>query len=71
MRKSAKKQQSQVQTIKRTFTSRKESQDNSNINNYWKGSHWIYCQCLRTFFYFLRPESRKWLFGKLHLCLSI
>jgi len=29
------------------------------------------CQCLRTFSCFLRPESGKWLFGKLHLCPSI
>jgi len=52
MRKSAKKQQSQVQTTKRTFTGRKEAQDNGNMNNFWKGSRWIYGQCLRTFCYF-------------------
>jgi len=44
MRKSAKNQKSQVQTIKRTVTGKKESQDNSNINNFWKGSGWFYCQ---------------------------
>ena len=33
MRKSAKKQQSKVQTIQRTVTSRNVSQDNDNINN--------------------------------------
>jgi len=71
MRKSAKKQQSQVQTIKQTVTGIKESQDNGNINNFWKGGGWFYRQCLRTFCHFLRPESRKWLFGKLHLCPSI
>jgi len=49
MKKLAKKQQSQVQTIKRTFTGIKESQDNGNINNFWKGSHWIYRQCLTIF----------------------
>jgi len=71
MRKSAKKQQSQVQTVKRTVTGRKESQDNGKINDFWKGSRWFYRQCLWTFCYFLWPESRKWLFGKLHLCPSI
>jgi len=49
MRKSAKKQQSQVQTIKRTVTSRNETQDHGNINNFWKGSRWFCCQCVRTF----------------------
>jgi len=48
MKKSANKHQSQVQTIKRTFTGRKESQDNGNINNFGKGSRWTYRQCLRT-----------------------
>jgi len=70
MRKSAKKQ-SQVQTIKRTVTGIKESQDNDNINNFWKGSRWFYSQGLRTFCHFLRPESRKWLFRKVHLCPSV
>jgi len=69
MRKSAKKRQSQVQM--RTVTGRKASQDTGNINNIWKGSRWFYRQCLGTFCYFLWPESRKWLFGKLHLCPSI
>jgi len=32
MRKSAKKQQPQIQTMKRTVTSRNKSQDNGNIN---------------------------------------
>jgi len=71
MRKSAKKQQSQVQTIKRTVTGIKESQDKGDINNFWKGSRWFYRQYLRTFCHFLRPESRKWFFGKLYLCPSI
>jgi len=71
MRKSAKNQQSQVQKIKRTLTGKKESQDNSNINNFWKGNGWFYPQCLRTLCYFLRSELRKWLFGKLYLCPSI
>jgi len=44
---------------------------NSNINNFWKGSHWFCRQCLRTFCYFLWSESRKWLLGKLYLCQSI
>jgi len=70
MRKSAKKQQSQVQMIKRTVTGIKECQDNGNINNVWKGSRWFHRQCLRTFRHFSSPESRKWLFGKLHLCPS-
>jgi len=46
MRKSAKKQQSQIQTIQRTVTSRNVTQDNGNINNFWKGSRWFYRQCL-------------------------
>ena len=58
------KQQSQVQTIQRIVTSRKVTQNNGNINNFWKGSRWFCRQCLRTFCYFLWPESRKWLFGK-------
>jgi len=41
------------------------------MNNFWTGSRWFYRQCLTTFCYFLQPESRKWLFGKLHLCPSI
>jgi len=71
MGKSEKKQQSQVQTIKRTVTGIKESQDNGNIKNFWKGSRWFCRQCLRALCHFLRPESRKWLFGKLHLSPSI
>jgi len=71
MRKSAQKQQSQIQTIQRTVTSRNVTQDNGNINNFWKGNRWFCHQCLRIFCYFLGPESRKWLFGKLHLCQSI
>jgi len=67
MKKSAKKQQSQVQMIQRTVTSRNVTQDNIKINKFWKGSRWFCPQSLRTF-YFLWPESRKWLFGKLHLC---
>ena len=59
MRKSAKNQQSQAQTIQRTVSSRNESQNNDNINNFWKGSRWFCRQCLRTFCYFLRTESRK------------
>ena len=38
MRNSAKKQQSQVQTIQRAVHSRNATQDNGNINNFWKGS---------------------------------
>jgi len=41
MRKSAIKQQSQVQTIKRTVIGIKQSQDNGNINKFWKGSRWF------------------------------
>jgi len=40
MRKSAKKEQSQVHMIQRTVTSRSVTQDNSNINKFWKSSHW-------------------------------
>jgi len=49
MRKSAKKQQPQVQTIKRRVTSRNESQDKGNINKFWKGSGGFFRQCLRPF----------------------
>jgi len=56
MRKSVKKQQSQVQTIQRTVTSEKATQGNNYINNFWKGSRWFCRQCLRTFLYFLWPE---------------
>jgi len=71
MRKSAKKQQSQIQMIQRTVANRNVTQDNGNINNFWKGSRWFCRQRLRTFCYFLRPKSRKWLFRKIHLCQSI
>jgi len=60
MMKSARKQQSQVQTIQKTVTIRNVTQDNSNINNFSKGGPWFCRQCLRTL--------RKRLFGKLHLC---
>jgi len=46
MSKSAKKQQSQVQTIQRTVPSRNATQDNGNINNFWKSSRWFCLQCL-------------------------
>ena len=59
MRKLAKKQQSHVQTIQITATSRNVTQDNGNGNNFLKGSRWFCHQCLRTFCYFIRPESRK------------
>jgi len=36
MRKLAKKQQSQVQTIQRTVPSRNATQDNDNMNEFWK-----------------------------------
>jgi len=68
MRKLAKKQQLQVQTIQITVATRNVTQDNGNMNNFWKGSRWFFRQCLRTLSYILRPE---WLFGKLHLCPSI
>ena len=70
MKKSANKQ-SQAETIQRTITSRNVIQDNGDINNFWKGNHWFCCQCLMTYCYFFRQESRKWLFEKLHLCPSI
>ena len=59
MRKSAKKQQSQAQTIQRTVTGIKESQDNGNINNFWKGSRWFCLQCLRTLCYFVRQNQEN------------
>jgi len=68
IRKSAKKQQSQIQTIQRTIIIRNVTQDNGKINNFQKGSRWFCRQCLRSFCCFLRPESRKGLFVKLHLC---
>ena len=71
MRESAEKQLVQVQTIQRIVTTRNVTQDYGNINNFWKGSHWFCHQCLRTFCYFLPPESRKCVLGKLHLCPSI
>jgi len=71
MRESAKKQQSQVQTIQRTVTSGNVTQDNGNLNNFWKGSRWFCRQCLGSFVIFLWPEPTKWLFGKLYLCPSI
>jgi len=71
MRKSAKEQQSQVQTTQKKVISRNVIRDNGIINNFWKSSCWFCRQCLRTFCYFSRPESSKWLFGKLHLCPSI
>jgi len=71
MRKSAKKQQSQLQKIQRTVTSKKVTQDNGKTNKFWKESRWFCRQCLRTFCYVLRSDLRKWLFGKLHLCPSI
>jgi len=67
MRKSVKKQQSQIQMIQSIVTSRKVK-DDGNTNKSWKGSCWF---CWVTFCLFLQVESRKRLFGKLHLCLSI
>ena len=48
MRKSAKKQQSQFQTVQRTVSSENVAHDNADINNFWKGSRWFYRQCRRT-----------------------
>jgi len=70
MRRSTNKQQPQIQMIQRTVTNRNITQV-WNINKFCNGSHWFWRQCLRTFCYLLRPESRKSLFGKLHLCQSI
>jgi len=56
MSKSVKKQQSKIQTIQRTVTSRNETQDIGNINNFWKGIRWFCRQWLRTFCHFLQPE---------------
>jgi len=41
MRKSPKEQRSHRQTIQRKVTSRNVTQDNVNINNFWKGSRWF------------------------------
>jgi len=73
MRKSAKKQQSQIQTIQRTVTSRNVTQDNGNINNFWKGNRCFCRQCLRNedLVLFLTTRIKKCLFGKLNLCQSI
>jgi len=57
MRKSTKKQQSQVQTIQRTVTSRNATQDNGNINNFCEGNRWFYLQYLRTFCYFSQQNQ--------------
>jgi len=43
MKKTTKIQQSQVQTIQRTVTNRNKTQDNGNINKFWKGSCWFCC----------------------------
>jgi len=59
MRKSAIKQQSQVQTMQRTVPSRNATQGNGNINNFWKGSRWFCLQCLRTFCHFLRQNQEN------------
>jgi len=59
MRKFAKKQQSQVQKIQWTVPSRNATQDNGNINNFWKGSRWFCLQCLRTFCCFLRQNQEN------------
>ena len=52
MRKSAKKQQSQIQ---RTVTSRNVTQDNGNMNNFWKGSRWFCRQCVE---FALQPQHK-------------
>jgi len=70
MRTWVKKQQSQAQTVQRTVTSRNITLDNSNINKFWKGRCWFAVNA-GDLFYFLGPDSRKRLFGKLHLYLSI
>ena len=41
MRKLAKKQQSQVQMIQRTVTSRNVILNNGNIKKFWEGSCWF------------------------------
>ena len=57
IRKSTKKQQSQVQTIQVTVITRNVTQDNGNINNFWKDSRLFFHQFLITFCYFLRPNQ--------------
>jgi len=78
MTKSAKKQQSQVQTIQRRVPSRNVTQDNGNINKFWKGSRWFRCYCDTInstvipdlFKLILTTEIKGTAFGKLHLCPS-
>jgi len=50
MRKSAIKQQSQVQTIQRIVTSSNVTQDNGITNNFWKGSRWCATTVVRNHF---------------------
>ena len=57
IRKSTIKQQSQVQTIQVTVITRNVTQDNGNINNFWKDSRLFFHQFLITFCYFLRPNQ--------------
>ena len=59
MRKSAKKQQPQVQTIQRIVSRRNVTQNSDIMKKFWKGSRWFRRHCLRTFYYYLRTESRK------------
>jgi len=46
MRKSAKKQQTHVQTIPRKATSGNVTQDNGSINKFWRGSRSFASSCL-------------------------
>jgi len=39
--------------------SRNATQDNGNINNFWKGRRWFCLQCLRTICYFLRQNHEN------------
>jgi len=59
MRKSTKKQRSQVKTIQRTVPNRNATQDYGNINDFCQGSRWLCCQCLSTFCYFLRQNKKN------------
>jgi len=58
MRKSAKNNNHRFKRF-REITSKNVTQDNGNINNFWRGCRWFCLQCLRTFCYFLRQNQEN------------
>jgi len=54
-----KKQQSQIQTLKRTITGRMESQDNGNINNFCKGQSLVLQSMPEDLLLFLTTRIKK------------